>query len=118
MKVIIIIYLKYEPYLCFSFKNFDFKFFLSSCKQFCYCNIFFTIEFWNTNIYDKNSIDVHCKIDSQCQEKFFSIGMNTYNFNFDNFDISNNPNYPLTPGKITPVWVKNDHGKQITFLIE
>ena len=34
------------------------------------------------------------------------------------FDICNNPAYPVTHGKITPVWFENDCGRQITFLIE
>jgi hypothetical protein len=43
------------------------------------------------------------------------LNKHTANYDFDRFDISHH--YKRTPGKIKPIWVVNNYGKQINFLI-
>jgi len=109
-----IIYVDNKPFVCFDFILFDFKLY----KQIVYCNIIFNVKFYDTDMRNNNIKKVWCAIGKEINTDCIFIGANSANFDLDKFDICNNPAYSITPGKITPVWFENDHGKQITFLIE
>lgn len=95
--MIAIIHVDDEPLYCFEIKN------LYETD-----NISAIIEKWGKirvleQIIKNGKIYLNCKIE-KIEKDFFLI--------------ENNPDYPITPGKITPIWFKNNCGKQITFLIE
>lgn len=109
--MIAIIYVNKKPFLCF--KNNRYIKYIIHCSQLIYCNIIFNIRH---SIKRKNIYHLSCEITNKLNfSNYFILGMNTEFYNEKKYSIKNN--YKKTPGNIKPIWVKNDYGKQITFLI-
>lgn len=108
------IYINKEPLFCFVIDN-DFMNYLENYNkpQIIINNIvFLVLKIKNNNIFCKTLENINKKY-----EKIY-IGFNWSMYNFDKFDICNNPSYPKMADNVKPIWVGNDCGKQITFLID